>query len=190
MEVTRENLKFISEHFSFINATINKDNFDEEKVIVNIGSSFEKIFGSQWWTLSKRLASGSCLEGTGFRYRYECVARNGNLKTDVGRGRLLLKHLLDIHLLSRVVKTVICLGMYPPSAMLGSSDYQDKLVKMAARVDSTKWTKLMLSWDNWLDVTWDIPEEVIHEFVPTSDLGVCVVMVGGWPLVTSVQEAR
>ena len=43
------------------------------------------------------------MSGSSYRLRYETVARDRDLKTDVGRGRLLFKHLLDCGLVSRVL---------------------------------------------------------------------------------------
>ena len=54
--------------------------------------------------------------------------------------------------------------------------------------DRHRWEHLALDNTSWLDVTWQLPPVVRHEFVPASDLGVAVVLVSGWPVVTSVLE--
>ena len=49
-----------------------------------------------------RLTKGEAMSGSSYRLRYEVVARDRDVKTDLGRGRLLFKHLLDCNLVSRV----------------------------------------------------------------------------------------
>ena len=59
-----------------------------------------------------RLTNGKILEGTSFRFKLEMISKNSNVFTDRGKGRLLLKHLLDVHLLSKVWDKVCFVIVY------------------------------------------------------------------------------
>ena len=59
------------------------------------------------------------MEGTNFRFRYEAVDRDPSLQTALGRGRLLLLHLLQAAALSLALAAVRRLGLYPPNTYLG-----------------------------------------------------------------------
>ena len=59
-----------------------------------------------------RLTNGKILEGTSFRFKLEMISKNSNVFTDRGKGRLLVKHLLDAHLLSKVWDKVCFVIVY------------------------------------------------------------------------------
>ena len=118
--------------------------------------------------------SGSC-----YRVRYEVVARDRDVKTDVGRGRLLFKHLLATGLLSRVFTEVVTEVVTVPKV-------REEMVRLARLLDSTTWQDLSLNCTVWLDVTWHLPAQDLLEFVPSLDLGINVVLVQGWPVVSTV----
>ena len=79
--------------------------------------------------------------------------------------------------------------MYSPSCYIGSDEIDQDLSNICLLVDSHRWHHLHLDNTTWLDTTWHLPTVVTHEFVPAADLGVAVVLVNGWPVVTSVQES-
>ena len=114
------------------------------------------------------------MSGSSYRLRYETVARDRDVRTDVGRGRLLFKHLLDCGLVSSLL------------ARLGL-EVEQEVVRLAGLVDSYTWQELCLQASVWLDQTWELPCQELLEFVPSLDLGVHVVLVQGWPVVTKVQ---
>ena len=58
--------------------------------------------------------------------------------------------------------------------------------KLASLLDTVSWQELCLDCTVWLDVTWHLPAQHQLELVPTSDVGVNVVLVLGWSVVTSV----
>ena len=58
--------------------------------------------------------------------------------------------------------------------------------RLARIMDTFTWKELSLDWSVWLDVTWHLPARELLEFVPSLDLGISVVLVHGWPVVTSV----
>ena len=60
-----------------------------------------------------RLTKGKILEGTSFRFKLEMISKNSNVFTDRGKGRLLVKHLLDAHLLSKVCSCIPMPTIYP-----------------------------------------------------------------------------
>ena len=82
-----------------------------------------------------------------------------------------------------------CLAMYSPGCYIGSDEIDQDLRNICLLVDSHRWHHLHLDNTTWLDTTWHLPTVVTHEFVPAADLGVAVVLVNGWPVVTSVQES-
>jgi hypothetical protein len=102
-------------------------------------------------------------------------------------GRLLLKHILDLGILTKVIVMISTLGMYPPSTLLGTPAGSQATLSLARSADSHTWTGLDLHNWCWLDTTWKLPVEERHELVPTTDLGVYITLVGGKPVVTSVQ---
>ena len=102
-------------------------------------------------------------------------------------GRLLLKHILDLGLLTKVIGVITTLGMYPSSTLLGTPAGSQAILAMARSVDNHTWTDMDLRNLCWLDTTWKLPLEERHELVPTTDLGVYITLVEGKPVVTSVQ---
>ena len=114
------------------------------------------------------------MAGTSYRLRYETVARDRDVRTDVGRGRLLFKHLLDCGLVSRVLAMAV-------------EEVREEDSRLAGLLDTNTWQELSLQSSVWLDHTWDLPNQEVLEFVPSLDLGVHVILVQGWPVVTMVQ---
>ena len=114
------------------------------------------------------------MAGTSYRLRYETVARDRDVRTDVGRGRLLFKHLLDCGLVSRVLAMAV-------------EEVREEDSRLAGLLDTNTWQELSLQSSVWLDHTWDLPNQEVLEFVPSLDLGVHVILVQGWPVVTLVQ---
>ena len=114
------------------------------------------------------------MAGTSYRLRYETVARDRDVRTDVGRGRLLFKHLLDCGLVSRVLAMAV-------------EEVREEVTRLAGLLDTNTWQELSLQSSVWLDHTWDLPNQEVLEFVPSLDLGVHVILVQGWPVVTLVQ---
>ena len=114
------------------------------------------------------------MAGTSYRLRYETVARDREVRTDLGRGRLLFKHLLDCGLVSRVLARVV-------------EEVREEVITLAGLLDTTTWQELSLQSTVWLDHTWDLPTQEVLEFVPSLDLGVHVILVQGWSVVTLVQ---
>ena len=102
-------------------------------------------------------------------------------------GQLLLKHILDLGILTKVIGVITTLGMYPPSTLLGTPSGSQATLSLARSVDRHSWTGLDLTNWCWLDMTWTLPVEESHELVPASDLGVYITLVEGKPVVTSVQ---
>ena len=117
------------------------------------------------------------MSGSSYRLRYETVTRDRDLKTDVGRGRLLFKHLLDCGLVTRVL---VRLGE--------EEEVREEVMRLAGLLDSNTWQELSLQSSVWLDQTWELPTQELLEFVPSLDLGVHVILVQGWPVVTKVQQ--
>ena len=108
MEVSKQNTKYLKDRLLKINETFKSEQSlerDEESLIVDIGTTFELLLGEEWWGKARRLASGCVMDGTIFRFKYECVAKNPNLRTDRGKCRLLFKYLVDSHILSTVRNT-------------------------------------------------------------------------------------
>ena len=188
MEVDTVNIKKLSEMLHKIDNSIQSENVDE-KLVKMTGATFETILGQDWWISAKRLTLGNVMQGTGFRLRYETVSRSCSVRTNLGRGRLLLKHLLDLQILSKVIHAFICLGMFPVTTFLGHKDYQQRLLQFSKKIDRVTWSCLHLDDAEWLDLSWDQPTQVTHELVPSCDLGVSVTLLEGWPLVTHVQES-
>ena len=114
------------------------------------------------------------MAGTSYRLRYETVARDRDVRTDVGRGRLLFKHLLDCGLVSRVLAMAV-------------EEVREEVTRLAGLLDTNTWQELSLQSSVWLDHTWDLPNQEVLEFVPSLDLGVHVILVQGWSVVTLVQ---
>ena len=114
------------------------------------------------------------MAGTIYRLRYETVVRDRDVRTDVGRGRLLFKHLLDCGLVSRVLAMAV-------------EEVREEVTRLAGLLDTNTWQELSLQSSVWLDHTWDLPNQEVLEFVPSLDLGVHVILVQGWPVVTLVQ---
>ena len=114
------------------------------------------------------------MAGTSYRLRYETVARDRDVRTDVGRGRLLFKHLLDCGLVSRVLAMAV-------------EEVREEDSRLAGLLDTNTWQELSLQSSVWLDHTWDLPNQEVLEFVPSLDLGVHVILVQGWSVVTLVQ---
>ena len=114
------------------------------------------------------------MAGTSYRLRYETVARDRDVRTDVGRGRLLFKHLLDCGLVSRVLAMAV-------------EEVREEVTRLAGLLDTNTWQQLSLQSSVWLDHTWDLPNQEVLEFVPSLDLGVHVILVQGWSVVTLVQ---
>ena len=102
------------------------------------------------------------------------MARDRDVRTDVGRGRLLFKHLLDCGLVSRVLAMAV-------------EEVREEVTRLAGLLDTNTWQQLSLQSSVWLDHTWDLPNQEVLEFVPSLDLGVHVILVQGWPVVTLVQ---
>ena len=103
----RQNSDILRESFAktleFINANIGERSaLEEETNLILIYNTFELLFGQEFWKRAKRLTNGKILEGTSFRFKWELVSKNSNVFTERGKGRLLLKHILDSHLLSKV----------------------------------------------------------------------------------------
>ena len=114
------------------------------------------------------------MAGNSYRLRYETVVRDRDVRTDVGRGRLLFKHLLDCGLVSRVLAMAV-------------EEVREEVTRLAGLLDTNTWQELSLQSSVWLDHTWDLPNQEVLEFVPSLDLGVHVILVQGWPVVTMVQ---
>ena len=103
----RQNSDILRESFEKILEFINdkkgeRSALEEEINLIVIYNTFEQLFGQEFWKRAKRLTNGKVLEGTSFRFKWELVSKNSNVFTERGKGRLLLKHLLDSHLLSKV----------------------------------------------------------------------------------------
>ena len=102
-------------------------------------------------------------------------------------GRLLLLHILQLCILTKVLEVVTILGMYPPSTLLGSQAGSQAMLALARSVDSHTWPGVDTTHCTWLHATWRQPLQEEHELVPSSDLGVYVTLVEGRAVVTSVQ---
>lgn len=193
MEVSRKNSEILRENLArileFTNDKKKEGIILEETNIIIIYSTLEQIFGQEFWRRAKRLTKGKILEGTSFRFKLEMISKNSNVFTDRGKGRLLVKHLLDAHLLSKVVQAFRCLAIYPPDTYLGCQELEDEISCVMEGVDSAFLGNLNLDRNNWLDISWHLPQEQVYEFVPASDLGVWVVLAQGRAVVTWVTEA-
>ena len=120
MEVLRQNTDILRASLAKIQKFIDDDIGEEDETdLILILSTFEQLFGQEFWKRAKRyvisilrifasaspilrLTNSKILEGTSFRFRWETVSKNSNVFTERGKGRLLIKHFIDAHLLTPV----------------------------------------------------------------------------------------
>jgi len=182
-------MEVIHKKINHVKSLLEEEMLDEQEIdlVEQIGRLLENILGDNWWVISGRLSRSAALFGTGYQVRYDLVKNNVDLRTVQGKGRLLIKHILHLGILTKVIDGISTLGMFPPALFLGSPSGNLAILSMARCLDNHTWTVLDLGNWCWLDTTWELPVEERHELVPAADLGVYITLVEGKPVVISVQ---
>ena len=110
------------------------------------------------------------------------AASSKAVRTDGGRGRLLLKQILSERIFTKVLAQASQLQLLPKQ--LENPEFGLKLLEVATQLDKLTWR--LEGEGEWLDFGWGEPVTRQYQLVPTKDLGVYITLVEGRCVVTDV----